>query len=376
MSETRAPRGNSPTLTTRSAESKWRRFVESDIVGIIVSSLDGRLIDSNDEYLRLIGYTRDELASGSVRWDEITPPEYQELEAQRCAEAFAQGKCAPYEKEYIRKDGTRVPVIIAYAMLDYVNKECICYVVDLTAQKKTEAALKRTAEQLEKANRDLELFTSIASHDLREPLRSIRLQLQLLERSLPANLGPEVHEHFSYIINMSAHLHRLVEDLLAYSSITGKSEPTRCELDAIARSVVRSLEPLVRESEATIEIGPLPVVRHEESQLRQLFQNLIANSLKFRAGKSARVRIRSERLPNNDVVLLFEDDGVGIAPEDRDKIFELFRRGKGRDKVGGAGIGLATCKKIVSALGGTISVESEPGRGSTFKIVIPQERLA
>jgi len=266
---------------------------------------------------------------------------------------------------------------------------------DITARKRSEDELRalnqslerRVAEwtaeieartrELARSNAELEKFAYIASHDLQEPLRVVISYIQLLAKRYRGRLDPEVDEFLHFIVSGVARMQQLIADLLAYSRVgtTGKRfEPVDCA--AIARRAAENLQIAVQESQATVEINGLPTVLGDASQLGQVFQNLIGNALKFRRPDvPVRVRIDARR-ENGNWVLSVRDNGIGIDPQYRDRLFVLFQRLHTQQEYPGTGIGLAICKKIVERHGGTMWVESDLGQGATFSFTLPESSSA
>jgi len=239
-------------------------------------------------------------------------------------------------------------------------------------RQQAETELRRVVDQLSKALAEVERFAYVAAHDLKEPIRSIVSFSQLLQRRHGDALGEEGHEYLTFVITEAMRLSSLVNDLLDYS---------RCEGEAMARApvdcaqlvgeVVASLQAAVAQKEAEIVVGPLPTILADSGQLRQLFQNLLTNALKFsRTGTTPRVTVVAERV---DGLWRFcvSDNGIGIEPQYADYVFEVFRRLHTRDAFPGTGIGLAICKRVVENHGGTIWLSSEPGEGTTFWFTLP-----
>lgn len=226
--------------------------------------------------------------------------------------------------------------------------------------------------ELVRSNQELEQFAYIASHDLQEPLRTVQSYLQLLRRRYGGKLDRDADEFIDFAIEGATRMRALINDLLTYARVASRARPLEpTPLDAVVDEVLRSLQVRIEERKAAIERGPLPVVIGDRRQLEQLLQNLIANALKFiRPGVDPVVRIEGEERAG-EWILRVRDNGVGIPPEYREKIFALFQRLHSRDEYEGTGVGLAVCKKIVERHGGRIWVESEPGDGSAFHVSLP-----
>jgi PAS domain S-box-containing protein len=226
--------------------------------------------------------------------------------------------------------------------------------------------------ELQRANFDLEQFAYSASHDLQEPLRSVKIFSELLFERCEEKLAGEEREFLSNVRQGATRMELLVRDLLAYTQ-AGKSEKPQEAVDANApfQQAVANLAGSVAETGATIDCEPLPALRVHATQLHQLFQNLIGNALKYhRPGVTPVVHTRAKR-ENGDWHLTIQDNGIGIQPEFKEKIFGLFKRLHTYDEYAGTGIGLAICQRIVERHQGRIWVESEPGRGSTFHFTFP-----
>lgn len=223
----------------------------------------------------------------------------------------------------------------------------------------------RTAE-LEQSNADLAQFAYVASHDLKEPLRMVTSYVQLLDRRLSKDLDEESREFMGFAVDGAKRMRGLIDDLLAYSRVGTKRKPFESvSAKKVVDAALMNLKIAIDESEAQVEVGEMPDLVADPSQLTQLFQNLIANAIKFRGDKKPRVSVKAERegdMWNFEV----RDNGIGIDKEYLDQIFLIFQRLHNRSEYEGTGIGLAVCKKIVERHGGKIRVESEPGEGSTF----------
>ena len=235
--------------------------------------------------------------------------------------------------------------------------------------------LEETNQNLERSNRELQDFTYIASHDLREPMRKISAFGQLLQESLKGKLDEDQQENFAFMIDGANRMQQMIDDLLAYSRVTTQAKPAkRVDLNkAIENLKSVELAILLEETGGTIHVPePLPAVQADPSQVHQLLQNLIGNGLKFHCeGISPEIIVRSKQENNNMVRVEVEDNGIGIEGANYEKIFGMFQRLHFREDYGGTGIGLAVCKKIVERHGGTIGVNSAPDKGSMFWFILP-----
>ena len=235
--------------------------------------------------------------------------------------------------------------------------------------------LKRSNEELRRANQDLEMFAYSASHDLQEPLRTISISAQILERNWGERLSEKDAPFLGNILGASSRMAILLEDLLAYTRATKYEEgpPPGVDSARVAAESIESLQRIIEEAGATVTVGELPWVAIHESQLTQLFQNLIGNAIKYRGKEAPRIQIAAE---NQDGWCVFSvvDNGIGIEPRYAEQIFGLFKRLHGPDEYPGSGIGLAICQRIVEQYGGRIWLErSIPGEGSTFRFSVPSQ---
>jgi len=249
---------------------------------------------------------------------------------------------------------------------------------DITARKLAEEAnlraedelLERAAE-LARSNEELEQFAYVASHDLQEPLRKIQAFGNLLATSCGAALGPEGNDYLERILGAASRMRTLIQDLLVLSRVTSQAGPfVPIDLNEIARGTLADLEVQIAETRAEILVDELPHLRADPVQMRQLFQNLIGNALKFhRDGEPPWIMVSA--MTEGDLIeLVFEDRGIGFEQKYADRVFKPFQRLHARERYPGTGIGLAICRKIVERHGGGIQVTSEPGHGTTFLITL------
>lgn len=242
-----------------------------------------------------------------------------------------------------------------------------------SVRKRAEEELKETLEDLERSNKELEQFAYVASHDLQEPLRMVASYVQLLERRYKDKLDSDASEFIAYAVDGARRMQRLINDLLDYSGIgtRGKKfEKTDCA-HVLGQAIVNLQGPIAKSGAAVIN-GDLPKIRADESQLIQLFQNLIDNSIKFRGKEPPRIHFGAKR-KRKEWLFSVQDNGIGIDPQYAERIFVIFQRLHNRKKYSGTGIGLAICKRIVERHAGRIWVESTPGKDSTFFFTIPRK---
>jgi light-regulated signal transduction histidine kinase (bacteriophytochrome) len=232
--------------------------------------------------------------------------------------------------------------------------------------------IRNASRMIFRANQDLEQFAFSASHDLQEPLRGIKLYSELFTNTYADRLDKQALEFLGYMHSGATRLEMLVRDLLSYTQVT-KFEKLVEQSDAAEELTLAlaNLAGIIEETGAQITAGPLPALRVPSTHLQQLFQNLVGNAIKYRRpDRPPIVHVTAERQDGGWTFAL-SDNGIGIAPEYRENIFGLFKRLHNSDEYSGTGIGLAICKRIVDRYQGRIWVESEPGRGSTFRFTLP-----
>ena len=243
---------------------------------------------------------------------------------------------------------------------------------ELSERKQAEQKLERTLVDLERSNKELEQFAYVASHDLQEPLRKVVSFTELLERRYKEQLGPDADRYIGYIVDGSKRMSLLINDLLAFSRIgTSTRKFTKADCSDILKRTLDDLQYRIKESGAVITFDNLPSVIADELQIGMVFQNLINNAIKFHRDDMPRVHI-SARSEGNDWIFSVGDNGIGIEKAFLDRIFVMFQRLHTKEEYPGTGIGLAICKKVVERHGGSIWVESEFGKGSTFYFKLPK----
>lgn len=244
--------------------------------------------------------------------------------------------------------------------------------VELDERRQAEYRLAQYASDLARSNAELEQFAYVASHDLQEPLRMVASFTQLLAKRYRDKLDQDAKEFISFAVDGATRMQTLINDLLAYSRVGTRGKPFKpTDGEAVFKMALDNLARSIAQSGAIITHDPLPTICGDEVQLIQLFQNLIANALKFHGQEPPQVHI-SARRQDAEWVFAVRDNGIGMAPEQQERIFSIFQRLHHHSEYPGTGIGLAICKKIVERHGGKIWVESEVGRGSTFYFTVKE----
>ena len=231
--------------------------------------------------------------------------------------------------------------------------------------------LAERVEELARSNAELERFAYVASHDLKEPLRMVTSYTRLLARRYKGKLDADAEDFINFAIDGASRMEQLIQDLLVYSRVGIRDlffKPTDCEV--VLSQALGNLQAALEESAAVITHDSLPVVKGDATQLVQIFQNLIGNAIKFRVDKAPRVHVSAED-KGDEWVFSVQDNGIGIDPQYRDRIFVVFQRLHSREEYPGNGIGLAICKKILDNHAGRIWMSSQPGKGSTFYFSLP-----
>jgi light-regulated signal transduction histidine kinase (bacteriophytochrome) len=245
---------------------------------------------------------------------------------------------------------------------------------EIVERKRAEAKLERYAAELKRSNEDLEQFAYVVSHDLREPARMVEGYLELLEDRYQGQLDEKADKYIDHAVDGAERMQEMIKALLELSRIeTEGKKPAPTDVEAVLERTLNVLGRAIEETEADVTHDPLPTVMADEAQLGLVFQNLIGNAIKFRREDvPPRVHVSAER-EGDEWVFSVADNGIGIDPEQADRLFQVFQRLHTREEYEGLGIGLALCRRVVERHGGHIWVESEPGEGSTFAFTLPTQ---
>jgi PAS domain S-box-containing protein len=356
------------------AEEERRRVFDMAAEMMSIGSLDGAR-EVNPAWERTLGYTAAELRAipllDLIHHDDRAGAE----QLQRRVRGGE--RVVGYENRFRTKDG-RYCWLQWSVVPDLVNGVIYSAARDVTEQKEHAQRLEALTQELERSNRELQEFASVASHDLQEPLRKIRTFGDRLKQRSAASLDEQARDYLERMQSAAARMQRLIEDLLSFSRIAGRPpQPEPIHLDKIAHEVVADLEGRMAETGGKIEIDALPSIEADPTQMRQLLQNLIGNALKFhKPNEPPQVKvsgsIKSASPASCEIVVT--DRGIGFDEKYLDRIFAVFQRLHGRSEYEGTGMGLAICRRIVERHGGSITARSKPGEGATFIVTLPVEQ--
>jgi PAS domain S-box-containing protein len=356
-------------------EGRYRGLLEAAPDAMVVVNVAGEIVLLNVRAEKEFGYSRDELIGQKVK--NIIPEGFAEriiADGLRSVEAaLAQQIGSGIELIGRRKNGSAFPIELMLSPLDSADGILVTAAIrDISTRKTAEAHLLHKLDELYRSNEELGQFAYIASHDLQEPLRMVASYTQLLSRKYTGKLDAEADEYIAFAVDGANRMQRLIQDLLAFSRVGTKGKDLRdTSSEEALTHALWNLRGAIEEGHALVTHDPMPAVLADEMQLTQLFQNVIGNAIKYqKKGNIARIHISAAR--NGDAKWMFsvKDNGLGIEPEYFEKIFGMFQRLHKREEFAGTGIGLAICKKIIERHGSSISVESQPGQGSTFRFAL------
>ncbi|SBS35838.1 Phytochrome-like protein cph1 [Marinomonas aquimarina] len=360
------------------AQKRMSSIFESAPNGMLVVNREGKITQANSMVAAIFRCQVDELIGQSV--ESLVPSEFRErheVDRSEFQAHPAKRKMGARRDLYgARFDGSYVPLEVGLHPVELESgTEIVAAVVDISERKAYEKSIHKRNEALELSNRELQEFAFIASHDLREPLRKIISFSTLLQEGEYGEFNEEGKVFSGYIVNAAQRMRDLLSDLLAYSRVTSKANPFKSlRLIPLLEEVIEDLELRIEESQADIQIADsLPDVNADPVQIRQLFQNLIGNSLKYRHPERTPVISITGNQDEDFVYLKIQDNGIGFAQEHAEQIFDVFKRLHDRQAYTGTGMGLAICRKIVVRHGGAITARSEEGVGTTMIIELPKK---
>jgi PAS domain S-box-containing protein len=365
-------------------EAKVRRLVDSNIIGIFTWRFDGRIIDGNEAFLRMVGYDRDDLDSGRLRWNELTPAEWRDVDNRRIAELKATGSTArPYEKEYFRKNGGRVPVLVGGATLQAGREEGVAFVIDLTERKRSEMEARESAHRyrevevaLAHASRVATLGQMSASiaHEVNQPVAATMTNAQAALRFLAAE--PPNLEEVQQALNRIARLtNRVIEVVGRIRALVTKSSPRQDEfqINEAIDEVISLTHGEIEKNGVALQrdlAARLPLLHADRVQLQQVILNLITNAIEAMSAlpeDQRELRVSTHAAEAEGIFVSVRDSGPGLDPANFNRVFDSFYS----TKPGGLGIGLSICRSIVEAHGGRLWVEAGKPSGAIFALTLP-----
>ena len=375
----------------KKTEEAWREteylinsIINTAVDGIITISDRGIIEMFNPAASRLFGYLPMEVIGRNVKM--LMPDPDRTLHDQYLENYLSTGhkKIIGIGREVtaMRKDGSTFPIILGVSEVKLPHRTIFTGLIhDISDQKMAEEQLRRYAAELERSNSELQDFAYVSSHDLQEPLRKIQSFGDRVLTKEYDNLSEDGKDYVTRMLNAASRMQKLINDLLSFSRLTTKAKPfVQVDLNDVLKGVLSDLEISIEKTGTRIIAEQLPVIEAEPTQMRQLFQNLISNAIKFRKeNEKPVIKIYSKNIqrqahltgtPGDEKTeIYFEDNGIGFNEKYLDKIFAIFQRLEGQ-KYEGSGIGLAICRKIAIRHGGNVSAYSEPGKGSTFVVTL------
>jgi PAS domain S-box-containing protein len=358
----------------REREARIRRLVDANIVGIVIWDFQGRIIETNQAFLDIVGYAREDIAS--LRWTELTPAEWRDVDDQAFAELKAAGTVQPREKEYFRKDGSRVPVLVARAVFEWNPDEGVAFVLDLTERKHVEGALRDAQANLAHVVRITTLgeLTASIAHEVNQPLAGVVANAEACLRWLDRET-PDLEEARRSVRWIMDDGNRASEVIRRVWALAKKTSIEKVALDL--NEVIREVTALVQRElishavSLRMELALTPsTILGDQVQLQQVIINLVMNGIEAMQSVTKRPRelvIRSRMDETGQVLVSVTDCGVGIAADHADRLFNAFYT----TKSGGMGMGLSICRSIIEAHGGRLSATANLPFGATFQFTLP-----
>jgi len=359
----------------REREARIRRLVDANIIGIMIGDSRGRVLEANKALLDMLGYSREDLITGRLQWTKLTPPEWAPADQDALAQLSATGTCRPYEKEYLRGDGNRVPVLVGGAYFEPKGDEEVVFVIDMTERKRTEEAFLKVQMELAHANRVATMGQLSASitHEVNQPITAAVTYALAARRWLgaePPNFR-EVDDALSLIVKEGNRAGEVVARIRALF----KKVPARKDAVAINDAILEVIA-LTRKEAANNGVSVrtqlaegLPRVQGDRVQVQQVVLNLIINAIEAMrdVGEEERELLISTRNESDGVSVEVRDSGQGFAPETLEHVFEAFYT----TKPGGLGMGLSICRSIIEAHGGRLWASANLPRGASFQFALP-----
>jgi len=363
--------------------AKIRRLVDANIIGIFIWDLGGRITEANGAFLRMLGYDRDDLVSGRVRWTDLTPPEWRDRSARAVEEVKMTGSLQPYEREYFRKDGSRVPVLVGSAAFDEQRDQGVAFVLDLTERKRAEAEARESERRYREVQMELahanrvatmgQLSASIA-HEVNQPIAAAVTNAQTALRWLGAQ-PPDLEEARQALGRVVKNGNRAGDVVGRIHALLKKAPPRKdgLEINEAILEVIALTHGEVVKNDVSVQTRlaeGLPPIQGDRVQLQQVILNLIINAIEAMIGTSDGSRellISTAKAEPDGVLVAVRDSGPGVAPASLERLFETFYT----TKPGGLGMGLSICHSIIEAHGGRLWATANVPQGAIFQFTLP-----
>jgi PAS domain S-box-containing protein len=403
----------------RMANERFRHFVNSNIVGIITANSEGIILDTNDYYLNMIGYTRQEFLEGKVNWRQITPTEWIFSDEKAISELKESGTCTPYEKEYLKRDGTRVSVFLADTLLPGPEPLIGALVLDITDRKKAEEVahknesetrhlleiaeksrmallsvvedeikarqkikalnddleqriIERTS-QLANANKELEAFSYSVSHDLRAPLRALDGFSKILSEDYSSLLDAEGNRLLNVITDSAKKMGNLIDDLLSFSRYSRlEIKLSKIDMFSMVNTIYLDLTSDKEKEKIQFSLQTIPEAYGDPSMVRQVWVNLIGNAIKFSSHIANPVIEVGNYSDVGENIYYIKDNGAGFDMAYSNKLFGVFQRLHAAKDFEGTGVGLAIVQRVILRLKGRVWAEGKVNEGAAFYFTLPQ----
>ena len=310
----------------RESETRFRRLMDSNIVGVFFARGDGLINEANQAFLDMIGCSHEDMQAGKVRWNQIVAPDALNQEREYLQQALSDGASGLHELYYIYNEGEPIPVLVGYAALENQGTDFVCFTLELSQRKEAERALEQYAARLEESNRSLEQFAYAASHDLQEPLRKIQSFGEILNHRVAHKLDADEADILARVRASAKRLQVMIDSLLSLSRVTSSTHPfSRIDANALVQEVLADLEISIHMHHARVHVEPIPDLYGDPSQIHQLLQNLIGNAVKFHSpGSPPQVTISGRDVDDTQVEIRVQDDGIGFSTAHLERMFRPF----------------------------------------------------
>jgi PAS domain S-box-containing protein len=364
-------------------EAKIRRLVDANIIGIAIRNNKGSILEANDAFLRIVGYDREDLAAGRLRWTDLTTPESRDNTARALAELEYTGTHKPFEKEYFRKDGSRVPVLTGAAVFEEGGNEGVAFVVDLTERKLAEAEARKSEHRyrevetaLAHANRVATMgqLTASIAHEVSQPIHAVAINAQAASLWLAAQ-PPNLEEAGQILARIVENSNRAGDVIGRIRALVKKApqRKDRLEINGAIREVIELTRDEAKKNRVSVRTHlaeDLPLIRGDRVQLQQVMLNLIVNAVQAMSGVgdgARELQISTGTAESEGVLVTVRDSGPGLAPSSLERLFDAFYT----TKADGMGMGLSICRSIIEAHGGRLWASANLPRGAVFQFTAP-----